>query len=99
MGASALFYLAEKGLTRDAHVEHSGAVQQRPSQFLAGTFPHLARALRQRNIAGALGIGKPINAGAARMAAAAMRGSELIEPGNAKTPPGQFDGSETAHGP
>ena len=74
-------------------------MQQLRAEFLARLFPHLARALRQRNIAGALGIRKPMNAGAARMAAPAMRGSELIEPGNGKAASGQLDGSETAHGP
>src|ERR1700693_316169 len=95
----AVLYLAEKGLARKTHIEHACPVQQLRAQFLLGPFPHLARSLRQRHIAGAFRICKPINAGATRMAAPAMRRSEMIESGNGKAAPGQLDGGETTHRP
>jgi len=84
VGGSALLYFAEKLLARETHVEHPGSVQQLRAQFLAGLFPHLARALRQRNIAGALGIREPINAGAPEWLPRPCGGNELVEPGNLK---------------
>ncbi len=99
IGDCALLYLAEKGLARKAHIEHTCPVQELRPEFLLGLLPHFARALRQGHISGALRIGQPIDAGAARMAAAAMRGSELIERGNGKASSGQLHCGETAHGP
>ena len=55
-------------------------MQQLRAQLLGGLVPQLARALRQLHIAGSFGVSDAINAGAAGMAAAAMRRSELIEP-------------------
>ncbi len=73
-------------------------MQKLRAHLLGGLFPHLARALRQRHIAGAFGVRETINARAPGMAAAAVRWSELIEAGNGKAAPGQLDGGETAHG-